>query len=139
MFGPPTNQKLDPEPLAVGMLLAMIAGFGLGFVKGKKGVVASAFLAGLGLVLLLALKSKLDSDALRQGGGAIQVQYEAGFYLVLLLLLAAVGAAVLAWLQARNIPLTAWKWGGPDKFCAQCGARNAASDLYCKECGAKFT
>jgi hypothetical protein len=138
MFGPPTTQKLDPEPLAIAAFFSVIVGLGLSFMKRKKGVFGSSFLAGLGLVCLLALKSKLDNDALRQGGGAIQVQYEVGFYLLLLLLLASIGASVLAWLQAKGKPMIAFKGGGADKFCTQCGARNISSDLFCKECGAKF-
>lgn len=138
MFGPPKTQKVDAEPLAVLALLSVLAGAGLSFLKGKKGAVSSAALAGLGIILLGALKSKVDGDALRQGGGAIQVSYEAGFYLVILFLLAAIGAGVYALLAGKGIHLPALQGSGNSKFCAQCGARNTSGDLFCKECGAKF-
>ncbi len=138
VFGPPKSQKVGAEPLAVLALLSVLAGAGLSFLKGKKGVVSSAGLAGLGVILLAALKSKLDGDALRQGGGAIQVNYEAGFYLSLIFLLAAIGAGVYALLAGKGIRLPALQGSGGTRFCTQCGARNASGDLFCKECGAKF-
>lgn len=138
MFGPATSQKLSPEPLAIVTLLSVILGLGLSLTKGKKGVYCPLFLAGLGFVCVLALQSKLENDALGQGGGAIQVQFEAGFYLLLLLLLASAAASIARWLQLRGKPLLSFKAGGTDKFCAQCGARNISADAFCKECGAKF-
>jgi hypothetical protein len=136
MFGPATSQKLSPEPLAIITLLSVIVGLGLSFTKGRKGMYGPLLLAALGFACVLALQSKLQSDALSQGGGAIQVQFEVGFYLLLLFLLATVGASVARWLEARGkLP---FKARGTDKFCAQRGARNTSSDAFCKECGAKF-
>lgn len=137
-FGPSTSQKVDPEPLAVLALLVTLVGLGASFVKGKKGAVASTALAGFGVILILALKSKLDNEALSQAGGTIQVNYEAGFYLVRLFLLAAAGASAYALFQGKRIPLSAPKGTADSKFCTKCGARNAASDLFCGECGSKF-
>jgi hypothetical protein len=139
MFGPPKSQKVDAEPLAILALLSVLAGAGLSFLKRKKGAVNSAALAGLGIILLGALKSKVDGDALRQGAGAIQINYEAGFYLAIVFLLAAIGASVYALLAGKGIRLPVLQGGGGTRFCTQCGARNASGDLFCKECGAKFT
>jgi len=138
MFGPPKSQKVNAEPLAALALLSVLAGAGLSFLKGKKGTVSSAALAGVGIILLGALKSKVDGDVLRQGGGAIQVNYQVGFYLVIVFLLAAIGAGVYALLAGKGIRLPALQGSGNSKFCAQCGARNASGDLFCKECGEKF-
>lgn len=137
-FGPSTSQKIDPEPLAVLALLGALAGLGASFVKGKKGGGGSTVLAGLALIFLLVLKSKLDTDALSQGGGAIQVTYEAGFYLVMVFLLAAAGASAYDLFQERCIPLPALQGAANSKFCTQCGARNAKADLFCGECGTKL-
>jgi hypothetical protein len=139
MFGAPKNQRVDPEPLAILAFLAAAGGLGLSFLKGKKGPGASAVLSALAVIFLLALKSGIDSDALRQGQGMVEVHYETGFYLSLVLLLAAVGANAYAFAAGRGIRLPAFQGHQSDKFCAQCGARNAAADLFCKECGAKFT
>ena len=73
MFGPPKSEKFQPEPLAILALLSVVAGVGLSFLKGKRGAVGSALLAVAGVVLLAALKSKLDGEAASQGGGLIQV------------------------------------------------------------------
>lgn len=137
-FGPSESQRIDPEPLAVLALLAALAGLGASFVKGKKGAVGSTVLAGWGVILLLALKSRLDNEALSQAGGAIQVNYEAGFYLVMAFLLAAAGASAYVLFQGKHIQLPALKGAADSKFCAQCGARNAASDSFCGECGLRF-
>jgi len=138
MFGPPKSQKVNAEPLAALALLSVLAGAGLSFLKGKKGTVSSAALAGVGIILLGALKSKVDGDVLRQGGGAIQVNYQVGFYLVIVFLLAAIGAGVYALLAGKGIRLPALQGSANSKFCTQCGARNASGGLFCKECGAKF-
>jgi hypothetical protein len=144
MFGPPKSQKVDAEPLAALALLALLAGAGLSLLKGKKGAGMSAAFAGLSFIFLLALKSKLDGDAVRQGGGAIQVNYEAGFYLVIVLLLAAIGAGIYTLAAGKGIPAPA----GPAppaptipadaKFCPKCGAPSAADDAFCKKCGANL-
>jgi hypothetical protein len=102
MFGPPKSQKIDAEPLAVMALLSVLVGVGLSFLRGKKGAVGSITLAVLGVILLVALKSKLDGEALNQGGGMIQVNYEAGYYLSLIFLLAAAGAGIYALMEGKG-------------------------------------
>ena len=46
-------------------------------------------MSGIGLILLLVLKSKLDSDILKQGGGMLQLEYSVGFWMAFILYLAA--------------------------------------------------
>jgi zinc-ribbon domain len=139
IFGAPKSEKFDPEPLAVFALLSVLAGLGLSFLKGKKGAVGSAALAVLGMILLAALKSKLDGEALRQGGGVIQVGYETGYYLTLVFLLVAAGTTIYALVGNKGSPLPAVQSGGDGKFCGQCGAQNSAGNLFCQKCGAKFS
>lgn len=138
VFGPPKSQKVDAEPLALLALLSVLAGVGLSLLRGKKGAVSSVVPGGLGVILLGALKSKVDGDALRQGGGAIQVSYGAGLYLVIVFLLAAIGIGVYALLAGKGIRLPALQGSRNSRFCAQCGARNTSGDPFCKECGARF-
>lgn len=148
MFGTAPNQKIDPEPLAVLALLALVAGGALCFLKGKKGAGMSAAFSGLSLIFLFALKSKLDGDAMRQGGGAIQVNYEAGFYLVIAFLLVAIGAGIYSFAAGKAIPPPMSpapaaspppQPGGVNKFCPKCGAQSASDDAFCKKCGANLT
>lgn len=138
MFGPPQAQRTGPEPLAILAFLSLIVGLPLSFLRGKKGAAASAVVSGLGFIFLAAMKSKVDADAMRQGGGAVQVSFEAGFYLTLILILGAIGASVFVLAQGKQTQSAHPKSDGGYKFCTQCGARNAASDVFCKECGAKF-
>ena len=138
MFGPPKSQKVDPEPLAVLAFLSVLAGAGLSFIRGKKGALSSGVLAVVGVILMAALKSKLDNQVLQQTSGAIQVNYGAGYYLSLVFLLAAAGASFYALLAGKGIRLPAIQGRGGGKFCTQCGARNTASNMFCKECGSKF-
>jgi len=134
-FGPPKAQKVDAEPLAVLAFLSGIAGLALSFLRGRKSAIAPATAGVVAAILLLALKSKLDGDALRQGGGVIQVDYAAGFWAVLILFLAAVAVNVFFLVQGKGLLPPTPKASG-DKFCAQCGSRNLSTDVFCRECGA---
>ena len=82
-------QKIGAEPLAVLAFLCGISGLGLSFLKGKNSAIAAGGAGALAAIFLLALKSKLEGDALRQGG-VIRVQYAAGYWVVLAMFLAAV-------------------------------------------------
>lgn len=137
-FGSPLKQKIDPEPLALLALPVILVGIGASIVNGKKGAIGSTALSGLGFILLIALKAKIDNDVLKQTAGAIQVNYQAGFYLATLFLIVAAGTSVFAIFQNKNPPLTVA--GGPadSKSCAQCGAPNASSNQCCSACGARF-
>jgi hypothetical protein len=138
MFGPPQSQKMSPEPLAILAFLCGAGGLVLSLRKGRASTIASAAVGGVATVVLLALKSKIDGDALSKGGGVIQVNYDIGFYAVLLLFLAAAGLSVFLLIQGKAVPLPVLKPAGGDKFCTQCGSRNLSTDAFCKECGAKF-
>ena len=139
VFGPPKEHKVDAEPLATVALLSVLAALVLSFLRGKKWGVGSAALAALGVILLVALKSKLDGDALRQGGGVIQVSYGAGYYLCLAFLLSAVGTSIYSLIAGKGDRMASPLTTGDTKFCTQCGTQNAASNLFCKQCGSKFS
>ncbi len=138
MFGPPKTQKIDAEPLASLALLCVLVGLGLSFLKGKKGAVGSAALACLAVFLLVGLKSQLESDALQQAGGVAQLSFDAGYYFSLVLLIAATGLGVYGLLVGSGVRVPSLDAGGENRFCGQCGARNAGGDSFCRECGAKF-
>ncbi|HEV2378958.1 MAG TPA: zinc ribbon domain-containing protein [Terriglobia bacterium] len=138
MFGASQERKSGGEPLAVVAFLCVAAGLAVSFVKGRKGAVLPALAGGLGLIVLLLLKSKLDNDVLTQSEGMVQMQYEAGFYLTLLLSLAAAGVNGYAWARARGARLGGMGVTTAGGFCTQCSSKNPAGDAFCKECGAKF-
>ena len=138
VFGPPKEHQVDVEPLATVALLTVLAGAVLSFLRGRKWGVGSLALAALGVILLAALKSKVDGDALRQGGGVIQVSYGAGYYLCLAFLLAAVGTSIYSLMAGKGNRTVSPISDGDTKFCTQCGTQNAVSNLFCKQCGSKF-
>jgi hypothetical protein len=138
VFGPPKEHKVDAEPLATAALLSVLAALVLSFLREKKWGVGSAALAALGVILLAALKSKLDGDTLRHGEGVIQVSYGAGYYLCLVFLLSAVGTSIYSLMAGKGDRMASPLTAGDTKFCTQCGTQNAASNLFCKKCGSKF-
>ncbi|MBI1929576.1 hypothetical protein HYR99_35685 [Candidatus Poribacteria bacterium] len=103
MFGErPKAQKVDPELLAILAFLSAIVGLGLSFLKGRQLALAPAIVGIAGLILLLLLKSKIDHDALREGRGMLQPEYDVGFWLSSLLFLAAAGVNGFIFLQGKQ-------------------------------------
>jgi hypothetical protein len=139
MFGPSQSQKVEPQPLAILAFVCGVLGLALGFLRGRARMIGPVAAGGIAAILLLAMKSSIDSDVLSKGGGVIQVNYDIGFYVVVLLLLAAVGFNVFLLMQGRGLQLPVLKASSRDKFCTQCGSRDLGTDVFCKECGAKFT
>ncbi|MGC8903489.1 MAG: hypothetical protein ACP5KD_09170 [Fervidobacterium sp.] len=90
MFGERQNQKVDSEPSAVAVLLVTILGFALSFLKTSKSSVIPSIVGLAGFILLLLLKSKIETDAANQGQGMIQVEYATRFWLVFVLFIGAV-------------------------------------------------
>jgi hypothetical protein len=129
---------MNAEPFAVFAFLCGLLGLGLSFLKGRAGAIVPAATGGLGAILVLALKSKMEGDALNKGGGVIQVNYEVGFYAVLILFLAAVALNIFVLLQGKGLLSPALKPAGDSRFCTQCGSMNLSTDAFCTECGAKL-
>ena len=90
------NQKVDAEPFAAIALGAAALGLLFGFVKAKPARIVNAIAGGAGAVFLLLLKSKIDKDVMKAGGGMISVNYEAGFWIAMLLFVLAVAVSIYA-------------------------------------------
>lgn len=135
MFGPPKERKVNGEVIAMLAFATVIAGLGIGFLKGKKGAIGSAVVGGVGTVLTLLLKSKLDNDILRETGGMLQVDYGAGFYLTLISFLSVIGINAYSIMQEKGLSLPQIKSQTGHKFCSQCGARIPPDSAFCSECG----
>ena len=95
-------ETMDGEPLAILAFLSAVAGLGLSFLKGRKVAIAPAVSGAAGSVLLLLLKSRIDNEVLSQGGGMIQVEYEIGFWLTILVFLSAAGLNGFLLLQSKE-------------------------------------
>lgn len=86
-YGYASKRSVDPEPLAVIAFIAILAGIAFAFVKGRAGNILSVLAGAVGFISLLLLQSKLNSDAAREGASILQLDFLAGFWIALVLLL----------------------------------------------------
>lgn len=96
------QQKGKAEPLAILVFVSAIAGLGLSFFKGRNATIAVVTAAAVGLILMLLLKFKIDSYALRavkEGRGMVGVEYNIAFWGSVLLFLAAAGLSGFVFFQ----------------------------------------
>jgi len=84
------TQKVDTEPLAISALITTLVGLGLSFLRARRSAIAPAIAGAATVILLLALKYKLDNDVLKEGEGMIQIEYNFGFWLAFLFSILAV-------------------------------------------------
>ena len=95
-----TGQKkqvhtIPREPLAMVALLCGVAGLLVSFSSTKVGIYTAVGAGAVGGLLLFLMKARLDNEVLRETGGMIRVGYAEGFWLVLILYLAAAGLNAL--------------------------------------------
>lgn len=83
------STDVDPEPLAIAILLAAIVGIALSFLQNKKASFIRSVLGLLALVLLLLLKSKLEAAVITGAKGMVQVEYAFGGWLAFIMFAAA--------------------------------------------------
>jgi hypothetical protein len=100
VFGSSKAQKVDPEPMAVLALVCCLAAVVLGFLSSRAVQISAAVLAGVSVVALMLLKSNLESKVQQQSLGAFQIDFEIGFWFVVLLNVS--GAALAAFTPWRS-------------------------------------
>jgi len=88
MFGNKSKKHMSPEPLAALALLAAVIGF-VAAVSSKAQVPIAGICAVVGVGLLFWLKAKLETDAVNQTQGMVQIQPQFGFWLAMVLLASA--------------------------------------------------
>ncbi len=103
MFGPPRTRRIDSDPLAALALLTTVVGGGLALMSGAAGRTGAAVAGAAGAVLLLVLKTRVEAQVRSQAMGMMQVQFDVGYVLALLGLIA---AAAASWIL-RSPPATA--------------------------------
>ncbi len=77
------SERIPAEPLAAAALGCAAVGLLMTLVKGRLGQIATAVGGGVGAAALIMPKHRLDTQALREGGGAISVQWEFGYWIAL--------------------------------------------------------
>jgi len=133
------GQRTKGEALAIIALLSTIAGLILCFSKNKMKSLILIGASGLGAIMLLFLKLKLDGDVLREGRGIVQLSYGAGYYLTMLSFLSVIGInGYYKYGGKENLPFHAITGGSSYKFCTECGSKNLKSNTFCSDCGTKF-
>lgn len=90
IFGKRENQKVDPEPLAIAVLVFTVLGIALSFIKSSKSALLPSIVGVVAFILLLLLKSKIETDAANKAQGMIQVEYAVGFWIVFVLYIGAI-------------------------------------------------
>jgi hypothetical protein len=107
MFGGVKQREVKGEPLALAALLCALAGVGLGFIVNRTARFVAVGLGGVGAILLLLLRSKIEGDVLREGGGMFQVSYGVGFWLAFLgfIVAAALNVFTVKKLSAPETPI----------------------------------
>ena len=141
MFGPPQPQKVEPKGQATAALVCVAVGLISSFVSlanSKVGGFLAAAPAAFGAGLLVALDSSIEGDLIKQGGGVVKVNCEAGFYLALIFLLASLGLCLFALFAKPSASALVAAPASSTRFCTQCGTRCAREDVFCEACGAKF-
>jgi len=75
--------------LAIITLLCTVFGLVLSFIRDRRSHIVPSILGVVSVILLLVIKTKFDSEVLREGGGMVQVGYDSGFWLTFLFSLCA--------------------------------------------------
>jgi hypothetical protein len=98
----PKEQKIPADPLATIALISGVIGLGTSFIKAKKSAIAPASAGIVGFILLLMLKSKIDSEIVKQGQGLLLVSYGFGFWLAFLFFISATFLNVYSLLDSQK-------------------------------------
>jgi hypothetical protein len=150
-LGPPRTRRISAEPLASIALAVVVLGAAVGFASGSAGRTVSAGAAVVGGVLLLALKSKIESELQKQAFGLFQVKFGLGYWGALLSYAGAFIASMVpedsvyrlprlgsaSEFTGRGDPLHAVAGSGEadTSFCEECGAKLRRAQRYCGNCG----
>jgi hypothetical protein len=92
MFGPPGTRHVSGETTALLALGLAVAALCLSLISKRLGSLPPAVVSALGLLFMLILKVKLDSEVSKQAGGMLRLEYTFFFTSVCVLFL--VGAAL---------------------------------------------
>lgn len=121
MFGPPRRQNVSPDPFTAFAGLCALIGLGLSLV-GARVAIVPAISGVAGAVSLLLMKSRMDDQVLKQGHGMLQVNYEIGYSLTLLLMVVGAGWNAFLFAQRKRDPAAAIPTPSPDRHNISKGA-----------------
>jgi hypothetical protein len=88
-FGSPSDNEMDSQPLAIAALAVAVIGIILSLVNWKRAFILRVGLGIAGVVLLIALKLKLDKEVTQEGQGMLQINYLFGYWMTMICFAAA--------------------------------------------------
>lgn len=118
------GKDVSSEPIAILLLLIVIGGIVVGFIKNRKHLLGLIFSIA-GFILNLLLRSGITNKVMEQGKGIFDISYGIGFYLPLLLFISAIGVNAYALKEE-----TASK----NLCCSICGMENSSESNSCIHC-----
>lgn len=129
-------ENINPEPLAITILVIIILGFLFSFLPRRSGSIFSIIFSILGLIFLFGFKTQIDNEAISMGG-IIKVDYGIGFWAICLLLLviSILNFYLLFSKQKEEISFTDKT---SLKFCPYCGYGLTGDEIFCPNCGKKL-
>ncbi|NPV26077.1 MAG: hypothetical protein HPY81_01200 [Firmicutes bacterium] len=105
--------RIQRNIITVITLLVVLGGIGVGFMKNRLGLILSAAAGAIGVLTTLVLKFVIDDEIAKQGKKMLEADYGAGFYLSLILFIAAAGFNLYQMMnQGKPIPLIPSNIGG---------------------------
>ena len=102
MFGQRKAQKIPPEPFAIIVCIITVIGLVMGFIRGRTSSMFSGAAGAIACILLLILKTKIETDAFRESQGLLHVDYAIGFWFFAILCMAAVALSVFTYMGSKE-------------------------------------
>lgn len=86
------SREIKSQLMALLAFLAALVGLAVGFIRKKMTAIFSLIIAVLGTVFLILLKINMDSDVALNGEGIMNLEYQTGYWLTIILFIAAAAA-----------------------------------------------
>jgi hypothetical protein len=136
------DKKIDSEPLAVAALIFALAGIVISLIP-RYSKMLSVITGILGALMLLFLRSSIGSEITGDFEfKIIDVSYEWGYYLALILFFCAFAANLYLIISENKIasdPEVKEVLHSEAVFCPKCGTTNKPGNIFCEKCGHTLT
>jgi hypothetical protein len=97
------NREIESQPLALLAFVMAIAGLIISLGKKKLTYLLCLIISALGAVFLFLLKINIDGDAELNGQGIVKLEYQAGYWLSLLVFIATVVFFWMIFKEKENV------------------------------------
>ena len=136
------EKNVDSEPLAVAALIFALAGIVISLIP-RYSKILSVITGILGALMLLFLRSSIGSEITGDFEfKIIDVNYEWGYYLALILFICAFAANLYLIISENKIaadPEVEEVQYSETILCSKCGTPNKSGNIFCEKCGHTLT